>query len=105
VFLTHAEVPEDPAAAAEVASMRYSTGEGDGILRQRRGKSFRYVTTAGRAVRDAATLARIRSLAIPPAWEQVWISSDADGHIQATGRDAKGRKQYRYHPRWRQVRD
>jgi len=105
VFLTHAEVPEDSAAAAEVASLRYSTDEGEGIVRLRRGKSFRYATTSGRAVRDAATLARIRSLAIPPAWEHVWISSDPDGHIQATGRDAKGRKQYRYHPRWRQVRD
>jgi DNA topoisomerase-1 len=95
----------EPEAAAEVASLRYSTGEGEGILRERRGKGFHYVTSSGRAVRDAATLARIRSLAIPPAWEQVWISADPDGHIQATGRDAKGRKQYRYHPRWREVRD
>ena len=105
MLLSHAEVPEDPAAAAEVASLSYSTGEGEGIVRERRGKGFRYVTTSGRAVRDAATLARIRSLAIPPAWTSVWISSDPDGHIQATGRDARGRKQYRYHARWREVRD
>lgn len=105
MLLSHAVLPEDPAAAAEVASLTYSTGEGDGIVRLRRGKGFRYVTSSGRAVRDAATLARIRSLAIPPAWTNVWISDDPDGHIQATGRDAKGRKQYRYHPRWRQVRD
>jgi DNA topoisomerase I len=105
VLLSHAVPPEDPAAAAEVASLTYSTAEGEGIVRQRRGKGFRYVTSAGRPVRDAATLARIRSLAIPPAWTNVWIADDPDGHIQATGRDAKGRKQYRYHPRWRQVRD
>lgn len=105
MLLSHAALPEDPAAAAEVASLTYSTGEGAGIVRQRRGKGFRYVTSAGRPVRDAATLARIRSLAVPPAWTNVWISDDPDGHIQATGRDARGRKQYRYHARWRQVRD
>jgi DNA topoisomerase-1 len=105
VLLAHAPIPVDPEAAAEVASLRYSTGEGEGILRERRGEGFRYVTTSGRVIRDAATLARIRSLAIPPAWTHVWISSDADGHIQATGRDARGRKQYRYHARWRAVRD
>ncbi|HMS60097.1 MAG TPA: DNA topoisomerase IB, partial [Tepidiformaceae bacterium] len=66
---------------------------------------FRYVSPAGEPVRDSETLGRIRSLAIPPAWTDVWICPRADGHIQATGRDARGRKQYRYHPRWRQVRD
>lgn len=105
MFFSRSAPPEDPAAAAEVASLTYSTGEGAGIVRERRGKGFRYVTTSGRPVRDAATLARIRSLAIPPAWTHVWISSDPDGHIQATGRDARGRKQYRYHARWRAVRD
>jgi DNA topoisomerase-1 len=66
---------------------------------------FRYVDPAGRPVRDLETLQRIRGLAIPPAWTDVWICPDARGHLQAIGRDAKGRKQYRYHPRWRQVRD
>lgn len=105
MLLAHTSIPVDAEAAAEVASLRYSTGEGEGILRERRGKSFRYVTTTGRPVRDAATLARIRTLAIPPAWTHVWIAGDPEGHIQATGRDARGRKQYRYHPRWREVRD
>jgi DNA topoisomerase-1 len=88
-----------------LVALRYSTDQTAGIHRLQRGKSFRYVTDSGKPVRDAATLARIRSLAIPPAWTHVWITSDPDGHIQATGRDAKGRKQYRYHPHWREVRD
>jgi DNA topoisomerase-1 len=79
--------------------------EQPGIRRQRRGKGFTYVGRDGRAVRDAATLARIRKLAIPPAYTEVWICSDPRGHLQATGRDARGRKQYRYHERWRSVRD
>jgi DNA topoisomerase I len=69
------------------------------------GKGFRYVTPQGATLRDASDLQRIRSLAIPPAWRDVWISPQARGHLQATGRDARGRKQYRYHPKWRQVRD
>ena len=76
-----------------------------GIRRQRRGKSFRYVTARGRLVRDDRTRTRIRNLAIPPAWEDVWICRDPRGHLQATGRDARGRKQYRYHDQWRTVRD
>jgi DNA topoisomerase-1 len=76
-----------------------------GLRRLRSGTSFRYIDVRGRSVRDQATLARIRALAIPPAWTDVWISPDANGHIQATGRDAKQRKQYRYHLRWREVRD
>jgi DNA topoisomerase-1 len=75
-----------------------------GIRRKRSGQSFRYVHDGGRAV-DAATLKRIKSLVIPPAWTEVWICRDAQGHLQATGRDAKGRKQYRYHPRFREARD
>jgi DNA topoisomerase-1 len=71
----------------------------------RSGKGFVYRDTTGRATRDPAVLARIRSLAIPPAWTDVWIASNPQAHLQATGRDARGRKQYRYHPRWRQVRD
>lgn len=76
-------------------------GEGEGgIERVRHGRGFRYVRADGRGVRDAATLARIRTLAIPPAWTDVWICPDPAGHVQATGRDARGRKQYRYHARW-----
>ena len=78
---------------------------GSGIQRRRAGRSFVYLSAAGRRVGDRNALARIRSLAIPPAWKDVWICPDAGGHIQATGRDAKGRKQYRYHPRYRSQRD
>ena len=76
-----------------------------GIRRVRRGRAFRYVGARGKVVRDRRTLERIRKLAIPPAWEDVWICANPRGHLQATGRDARGRKQYRYHPRWREVRD
>jgi DNA topoisomerase-1 len=105
VLLAHADIAEDPADAASAASLRYATDEGPGISRRKHGRSFRYTTASGAALRDAATLARIRALAIPPAWTSVWISPDPDGHIQATGRDARGRKQYRYHARWREARD
>ena len=86
-------------------ALHYTTDKHEGIARLRRGKSFTYRNANGTRVRDAATIARIRSLAVPPAWTNVWISPDPDGHIQATGRDAKGRKQYRYHAQWRAVRD
>lgn len=76
-----------------------------GITRRRAGKGFSYTGPDGEAVRDEETLRRIRNLVIPPAWTDVWICPIANGHIQATGRDAKGRKQYRYHSRWREVRD
>jgi DNA topoisomerase I len=76
-----------------------------GISRRRAGAAFRYRAADGSALRERATLARIRALAIPPAWQEVWICSRDDGHLQATGRDARGRKQYRYHGRWREVRD
>jgi DNA topoisomerase-1 len=95
----------DPQEAAEAAGLRYVTDASPGIRRKRSGKGFRYVGADGRSVRDAATLARIRALAIPPAYTDVWICPTPNGHIQATGRDARGRKQYRYHPRWREVRD
>ena len=65
----------------------------------------RYVDVSGRTIADRSVLQRIRALAIPPAWTDVWICADPRGHLQATGRDARGRKQYRYHPRWREVRD
>ena len=98
-------VEGDPVAAASLAALTHATDGGPGISRRKSGKTFRYHAAQGRVVRDAATLSRIRALAIPPAWTNVWISPDADAHIQATGRDAKGRKQYRYHPKWREVRD
>lgn len=96
---------EEPAQAAKAAGLRYVSDEKPGLARKRSGKAFRYVDAEGKPVRDEDTLARIKSLAIPPAWVDVWICPSDRGHIQATGRDEKGRKQYRYHPRWREVRD
>lgn len=90
---------------ARSAGLRYVTGTGSGIRRVRRGAGFVYFLPDGKRVQDAATLERIRSLVIPPAWTQVWICPSENGHIQAVGRDARGRKQYRYHPRYREVRD
>jgi DNA topoisomerase-1 len=95
----------DPHESAQEAGLRYVSDEKPGIRRRRAGKGFRYRRPDGSAVRDEQTLRRIASLVIPPAWTDVWISTDPRGHVQATGRDAKGRKQYRYHPRWRSVRD
>ncbi|HEU5055141.1 MAG TPA: hypothetical protein VFU21_01390 [Kofleriaceae bacterium] len=95
----------DPQGHAARANLSYTSPDQPGITRRRSGSGFVYTAPGGRRVRDEATLARIRSLAIPPAWRDVWISLDADGHLQAIGRDARGRKQYRYHPRWRSVRD
>jgi DNA topoisomerase-1 len=98
-------VVTDPVESAKEAGLRYVTDAKPGIARKRAGKGFRYVGPDGKTVRDPATLRRIRSLVIPPAWKDVWIATDPRGHLQATGRDAKGRKQSRYHPRWREVRD
>jgi len=95
----------DPFESAQEAHLRYVTDGRPGITRRRAGKGFRYFTPEGKPLRHRATLARIRALVIPPAWKDVWICPLANGHLQATGRDAKGRKQSRYHPRWRQVRD
>lgn len=91
--------------AARSAGLHYVNDSTPGIVRQAHGKSFRYVAPNGRVVRDSATLKRIRSLVIPPAWTDVWICTDPLGHLQVTGRDARGRKQSRYHPQWREVRD
>jgi DNA topoisomerase-1 len=99
------DISTDPEQAARDAGLRYVSDDRPGIKRRRAGKSFRYVRPDGTIVKDAATLKRIAALVIPPAWEQVWICTDPRGHIQATGRDAKGRKQYRYHVRWRAARD
>lgn len=105
VVLPSRDTRPDPVQSAERAGLRYVTDQKPGITRKRRGKSFVYVAPSGTAVRDEATLKRIRSLVIPPAWTEVWICPDPNGHIQATGRDARGRKQYRYHTRFREVRD
>jgi len=90
---------------ARKAGLRYSSDEVPGIRRERHGKDFTYRRPNGAKVKDKATLSRIRRLAIPPAWTEVWICPEEDGHIQATGRDARGRKQYRYHEDWRAHRD
>lgn len=105
-------VPSDPAAAgprqaeaaAEDAGLRYVIDADPGISRRRAGRGFSYRSPDGAPVRDQRTLARIRALAIPPAYTEVWICPHARGHLQATGRDARRRKQYRYHPQWAQVR-
>jgi len=95
----------DPLESAKSAGLRYTTDARPGIRRKRRGKAFVYFGPDGRQMRAAAEIARIKALVIPPAWTDVWICSDPRGHLQATGRDARGRKQYRYHPRWRETRD
>ena len=95
----------ESAATARAAGLRYANGREPGITRRRAGRGFRYRSADGGPLRDAAELQRIRRLAIPPAWTDVWISPRENDHLQATGRDARGRKQYRYHARWRAVRD
>jgi len=97
--------PTTPDASAAAAGLRYVGDDGPGISRQRRGRGFRYIDSRGRPVTDEPTLERIRALAVPPAWTDVWICPRPDGHLQATGRDARGRKQYRYHARFRARRD
>ena len=99
------EIITDPIASAKAAGLRYVSDTKPGIQRQRKGDTFIYIGTDGQPITDEKELQRIKSLVIPPAWEEVWICPQANGHIQATARDAKGRKQYRYHPRWREVRD
>src|SRR5213078_1643664 len=97
---------EDSIQAAREAHLRWiNDGSTPGITRKRAGNGFVYVNANGKPVHDADALIRIRKLAIPPAWTDVWIAPYDNGHIQATGRDARGRKQYRYHARWREVRD
>jgi DNA topoisomerase-1 len=99
------ELLQDPKVAARAAGLRYVNPNGPGIRRKKRGKSFSYTGVDGAPLKDAEALARIKALVIPPAWTDVWISPLANGHLQAVGRDAKGRKQYRYHNKWREVRD
>ena len=99
------KLPKDPLESAKAANLRHVDDRGAGIGRKKTGKAFTFLRPDGKPVKDVVTLKRIRSLVIPPAWTNVWICPSADGHIQATGRDARGRKQYRYHPRFREIRD
>jgi DNA topoisomerase-1 len=109
MVMTAADPPDtagsDGRASAQAAGLRYSTDGRPGITRRRAGRGWSYRRPDGAPVGDATTLRRIRALAIPPAWTDVWICPDPVGHLQATGRDARGRKQYRYHARWRSGRD
>ena len=99
------EAALDPEVAAKLAQLRYVDDASPGITRHKARNGLDYHLPDGALVRDIQILKRIRSLAIPPAWTNVWICLHSNGHLQATGRDARGRKQYRYHPRWREVRD
>ena len=108
---THKALPntsvivDDPKESAILAGLRYVSDESPGITRKPKGTKFAYYNGNGKRIRDPAELKRIRSLVIPPAWERVWICPRANGHLQVTGIDAKGRKQYKYHPNWRAFRD
>lgn len=95
----------DPVRSAQEAGLRYVLDTMPGIRRIRAGRGFSYKNGSDKPIQDAKILQRIRALAIPPAWEDVWICPIAEGHLQATGRDSRGRKQYRYHPKWKEVRD
>jgi DNA topoisomerase-1 len=99
------DTPIDPKDAAEAVGLVYFSDERPGIRRRRSGKGFQYQSASGQRIADAPTLERIRRLAIPPAWTDVWICPKTNGHLQASGRDARGRKQYRYHGRFRDVRE
>lgn len=96
---------EDPETAAREAGLSYVSDEVPGITRRRRGKGWSFHRPDGELITDPEEKDRLNALAIPPAWDDVWICPDPDGHVQATGRDDRGRKQYRYHPDWRAVRD
>jgi DNA topoisomerase-1 len=99
------EIAPDPVEVAEEAGLRYVSDDAPGYTRKAKGDDFEYFDTAGKKIRDETRLLRIKRIGIPPAYTRVWICPSPNGHIQATGRDARGRKQYRYHERWREVRD
>jgi DNA topoisomerase-1 len=101
----NSKVNDANAEAAEDAGLRYVSDDRAGYTRKAKGDDFQYFDTEGKLIRDEQRLLRIRRLAIPPAWTDVWISPTANGHLQATGRDARRRKQYLYHERWREIRD
>jgi len=99
------KIVEDSIEAAEEAGLRYVSDDQPGYTRKAKGDDFEYFDTEGKPIRDEQRLLRVKRLAIPPAYTDVWICPSPNGHIQATGRDARGRKQYRYHERWRLIRD
>lgn len=99
------QIVTDPEEAAQEAGLRYVSDEQPGYTRKKKGDDFEFFDTKGKPITDETRLLRIRRLAIPPAYSDVWICPTANGHIQATGRDARGRKQYRYHEKWREARD
>ena len=99
------KVLTDPVGAAEDAGLRYVSDDQPGYSRKAKGDDFEYFDTDAKPIRDEQRLLRIKRLAIPPAYTDVWICPSANGHLQATGRDARRRKQYRYHERWREIRD
>jgi DNA topoisomerase I len=99
------ELHGDPAKSAEKAGLRYTSDEKSGISRKKAGKGYQYINAKGERITDEKVLERINKLVIPPAWTDVWICPQAKGHLQATGRDAKGRKQYLYHPEWQKARN
>jgi DNA topoisomerase I len=99
------KIVTDAIEVAEEAGLRYVSHDQPGYTRKAKGDDFEYFDTEGKPIRDEQRLLRIKRLAIPPAYTDVWICPSANGHIQATGRDARGRKQYRYHERWRAARD
>ena len=103
--IANLEIVTDPAEAAEEAGLRYVSDDSTGYTRKAKGDEFEFYDTAGKLIKDEARVLRIRRLAIPPAYTDVWICPTANGHLQATGRDARGRKQYRYHEKWREARD
>src|SRR5437588_2189660 len=106
--MTRGLIPDaapEPTASAAAAGLRYISAEMPGIVREKSGRAFRYRYPVGNLVEDEQVLARIKALAIPPAWRDVWICPDPRGHLQATGRDDRGRKQHRYHRHWREIRD
>src|SRR5215213_2635874 len=93
----------EPAELAKVAKLKYVCDADAGYTRRRNGKSFIYLDARGKPLRDARKVKRIESLVIPPAWKDVWICGCSNGHLQATGRDTRQRKQYMYHERWQQI--
>jgi len=103
--LTKVPIIQDPQQSAQIVGLRYVNDEMPGIRRKKAGKTFRFVDANGKIIREARQKERIKALAIPPAWQEVWICPSESGHLQATGRDDQGRKQHLYHPRWREVRD
>src|SRR5881394_3074582 len=99
------EERKDPAQSAKDAGLRYVSDDQPGIRREKKGRDFQYTNANGRLINDHDNVGRIRKLAIPPAWTDVWICPDPNGHLQATGRDDRHRKQHKYHPKYRATRD